>query len=224
MKKIADFYFPDEENYEFYINEIKQKGCFQKEHLYEGLKYVSNFNVAVDVGANIGTWSIEMAKHFNKVYSFEIYPPTFECLKKNIEERNLENKIFINLCGLGDKRERVSLMNDEKIHNTVASLAISYKGELKYDVLTLDDFTFEDLNFLKIDVEGYEAKVLIGGKKTITKFKPIILLEYKERKAKFFGGVKMIDAAIKELNYKKIGGMHNDIVYAHESYNLKLKK
>jgi len=44
------------------------------------------------VGANIGTWSIEMAKRFNKVYSFEIYPPTFECLKKNIEERNLENK------------------------------------------------------------------------------------------------------------------------------------
>jgi len=223
MKKIGDFYFPDEEEYEFYINQIKEKGCFQVEHLQEGLKYVTNFNIAVDAGANIGSWSIYMAKYFNKIYSFEIYPPNFECLKKNIEERNLQNKIIPYLCGLGDKTEKVSLMKDEKISNTAAGLAVSYTGELKYDVSTLDSFNLEDLNFLKIDVEGFESRVLRGGRETIMKYKPIILLEYKERKAKFFGGLKEIDKEIKILNYKRIGGMNNDLVYAHISYNVKSK-
>ena len=47
---------------------------------------------------------------------------------------------------------------------------------------TLDSFKFDNVDFIKIDVDGYEHKVLIGAKQTITKFEPVINIEMKKMK------------------------------------------
>lgn len=45
----------------------------------------------------------------------------------------------------------------------------------------LDDFAFDDVDFIKIDVEGHEEKVIVGGWKTIAAYRPLLLVELEER-------------------------------------------
>ncbi len=211
MKKIGNFWFPDRENFALYINEIKEKNCFHLDRLNNGLKYVKKWNVAVDVGSNIGTWSIVMAKKFKKVYAFELVTETYECLVKNTEQYP---NIVTFPYGLGREHKKVDILYDEKYPETLAGVCADLKNEGPYEVRTLDSFNLEGCDFLKIDVEGLEAHVLEGGANTITKYKPVIILEYKERKSAQAGtSTKDIDNMIEKLNYKKISGLKSDIVY-----------
>ncbi|NET73644.1 MAG: FkbM family methyltransferase, partial [Sphaerospermopsis sp. SIO1G2] len=52
---------------------------------------------------------------------------------------------------------------------------------LKVPVHKLDDYNFQDVGFIKIDVEGFESKVIAGASQTIIREKPIILMEVENR-------------------------------------------
>ena len=51
----------------------------------EAYKYVTDFNIAIDVGANVGLWSKPLTKKFNRVIAFEPMPQVLECLEKNVQ-------------------------------------------------------------------------------------------------------------------------------------------
>lgn len=52
------------------------------------------------------------------------------------------------------------------------------EGQMKeVPVFRLDDFGLEDVDYIKVDVEGFERKVLLGGQKTISAFRPLIVIE-----------------------------------------------
>lgn len=211
MKKIGNFWFPDRENYEFYINQIVEKDVFQKERLDGALQFVKNWEVAVDVGANIGSWSLAMSKKFKKVYAFELLSENYECLVENT--KGFSNIICYNY-GLGKEQKKVDIIYDKNIPNTLAGVCADLNKEGPYEIRTLDSFNLEGCDFLKIDVEGLESHVLMGGVETIKKYKPIIILEYKQRKAEQAGTkLQDIDEMIKKLNYVKLGAQKNDIIY-----------
>jgi hypothetical protein len=115
---------------------------------------VSRENVAgktvVDVGANIGDFSMLCAVlGAKKVYAFEPDEKYFEILKNAIRENGFENIIIpIN--------KKLGWLN-------------------KYEIIKLDSFlNGEEVDFIKIDVEGNEANVLIGATNIIRKFKPTL--------------------------------------------------
>jgi predicted O-methyltransferase YrrM len=115
---------------------------------------VSKENVAgktvVDVGANIGDFSMLCAVlGAKKVYAFEPDEKYFEILKNAIRENGFENIIIpIN--------KKLGWLN-------------------KYEIIKLDSFlNGEEVDFIKIDVEGNEANVLIGATNIIRKFKPTL--------------------------------------------------
>ena len=62
----------------------------------------------------------------------------------------------------------------------------------------LDEFEFENLDFVKIDVEGYESNVVIGAENTFKKTQPIIIIESKKTSLKRYG-----DSKYKALNILK---------------------
>lgn len=211
MKKIGNFWFPDNETYEPYINEIKEKNCFHLDRLLSSLNHVKKWDVAVDVGSNIGTWSVVLASKFKKVYAFELVTETYECLVKNTEE--YKNIVTYNY-GLGRESKKVNITFDPRYHKNYVGICADLKNEGPYELRTLDSFNLEGCDYLKIDVEGLEAHVLEGGYKTITKYKPTIILEYKERKANQAGTtLKDIDVMIEKLKYKRISVLKSDIVY-----------
>jgi len=145
--------------------------------------YIKRFRTYIDVGASIGNTCIPLIDKFNKVVAFEPNPYSFNKLKvyEKIESYNiaLSNK-------KGIAKLVIPLDNPE--HGSIAEerKKIWKKFSTSYDVMTemLDSFSFEDVDFIKVDVEQGELEVLQGSIQTIKKYKPMIMFENKRNENK----------------------------------------
>jgi len=159
-------------------------------------KYIPNNKNIIDVGAHIGTHSIPYANFIDNsqiVYSFEAQKPIYNLLVRNIQENQIDNiqpynyaighlndvQVPITNRVLDGKSKNTQLQyNTNKLIN-YGGITLGLGGEL-ITMRTLDSFQFENISFLKIDVEGCEKLVLYGAKKLIKKNRPYILFETKK--------------------------------------------
>jgi FkbM family methyltransferase len=148
------------------------------------LKLVSHCKVVVDVGANIGWYTINLGKLENveKVFAFEPIPYTFEYLKKHVTLNGVSNAEIFN-CGLSSEvgQREFFWTTEETGSSSMANIrertAINV---VKCELNTLDNFMKSrnvSVDFLKIDVEGAELFVLQGAKNSIERYKPVIFAE-----------------------------------------------
>jgi len=134
--------------------------------------------IIIDAGANVGTFSLYAAKlGAKKVYAFEPVKNTFDILKKNIVLNKVEGTVQpINLA-LGDKAGD-ALISFVSAGDEGASIEFfdGSKHTQNVIVTTVDKFmaSKEKVDLIKMDVEGYEAKVIKGSAKTLKKFKPVL--------------------------------------------------
>jgi len=123
----------------------------------------------VDVGANIGSYSILAAtcKGVN-VLAFEPIPSTFSDLQKNIKLNSLDNQIKAMNIGLADQNSTISFSSNLDVTNHVILKNDKNYPSIEVDVFTMDNVLNEKFpTVIKIDVEGYESQVINGAKKTI---------------------------------------------------------
>lgn len=155
---------------------------YQRDKLNAALSLVKNFNGAIDAGANYGIMSYRLNEKFSKVYAFEIEPEVRECLKKNVEKFNLNNVIVYDY-GLSDKEESVSL---NYLKNTFGTY-VNRNVPGTHPCRPIDTLELSNIDFFKIDCEGYEPFILKGAEDTIKKCKPVILMEEKNYSKKYYG-------------------------------------
>jgi FkbM family methyltransferase len=140
-------------------------------------------DVVVDVGANIGLTTILFSSLARKVISFEASPSTYAILCENINRNAINNAILVNI-GLGDKTETttITFAADNRSGGFVSDMVRPEGGHVteNIELRKLDDICCvfgEPLNFIKIDVEGFEGNVIKGGHDVINKFRPTVVLE-----------------------------------------------
>ena len=150
-------------------------GKYEEYETSNFLKQLKPEMVVVDVGANIGYYTLLAAKVVKKVYAIEPDKECFEILKKNVEENGLKNVVLINKA-IGNKNEKVRI---EKNENNFGDSKIGKNGE-EIECVRLDDLIKEKIDLLKIDVQGFEPQVVEGGKKLIEIYSPILFLEYNQ--------------------------------------------
>lgn len=140
--------------------------------------YIKNFRTYIDIGAFDGDTSAPFVKDFERVVAFEPSPLIFSKIPDTVEKYNF---------GLGNKDEIQTLKIPANGQNNPAhgSFVRYGKGivEHKVYVKRLDDYNFEDVDFVKIDVEWYELKVCQGAEQTIKKYMPTIMFENKRNEA-----------------------------------------
>jgi FkbM family methyltransferase len=142
--------------------------------------------VCFDVGANVGYFSLLFSRLEAIVHAFEPSPANLQRLRRNIE-LNPSFKIAVHALALSDYRGR------EKFTTAVENAGASYLGGsgTEVDVATLDWFVsgsdITRLDFIKVDIEGCEAKFLEGAETTIARFHPKLLLELNPRALSQFG-------------------------------------
>lgn len=124
---------------------------------------------AVDAGAHIGTWTVELAKLFKQVEAFEPDEDNFRCLKENCAQ--LENAALRSVA-LGRTLTRGRVFRPGVNSGTPY---IVKGGDVA--VVPLDEFGFDDVDFIKIDVEGMEGDVLLGAEQTLVRCKPAVFFE-----------------------------------------------
>jgi len=182
MKKSGDIWLPDEDSY---FSKFFEDGTgFQLDRLEGALEHITDWGVAVDGGAHVGSWSIVMAEMFGAVHAFEPASDTYECLQANTVGRiniHLYNK------ALGDRETMVNSMDDmSRLGNTGSRfVAINEAGSV--EMTTIDGLNLAELGFLKLDLEGAEILALRGAERTLLRCRPVVYVEAKKGMAGRFG-------------------------------------
>jgi FkbM family methyltransferase len=170
----TDTYFP-----QFLAGLPGKRNGFMREHLQEAFKYVTKWDVAVDVGAHVGFWSFDMAQRFREVHAFEAAACNYYCLVENVAE-------FVNVrtynMAVGNRLGRCKTYADAVRPGNSGSLYVQPDPHGDIPMVALDEQNLPGCDFLKIDVEGFELKVLEGARNLIKKHSPIIIMECSDRK------------------------------------------
>jgi FkbM family methyltransferase len=156
-------------------------------------------SLALDVGANMGITAIEYANIFDKVVAFEPIEDVFKQLEMVIERNGLSN-VEIKQMAIGNTIGQVRMRY--RPNNSFAS-SVNDKGDQEVAITTLDALEYEQVDFIKIDVEGLETEVIAGAWHTIESQRPMIQFEYKPNLAKRFKHDidTLICARLETLNY-----------------------
>ena len=141
--------------------------------------------IFMDIGANVGHHSIFLSKFASQVLAFEPYPKVNMQFKQQIAHNNISN-IQIFETGLSDRRETLNYYaptgNNEGIgsfdESSIGKGNTSYgKLELQEGDQVIESDSWKNIKLIKIDVEGFEKKVIKGLTRTIEEERPVIVCE-----------------------------------------------
>lgn len=185
MKYVRGIALPDgDTHFEGQINAnplVGGKGTYQLSKLNAAISHVKQFGLAVDIGAHVGLWSRVLSRHFLQVHAFEPIPELIECAKTNLAGKN---NVHLHPFALGEQH---GLINMRPVDENSGNAKVDPYGLIEADVHTLDSMNFSAIDFIKIDVEGFEKFVIIGGAETIRRTRPVMIVEQKPGNAEVYG-------------------------------------
>ncbi len=162
-------------------------------------KYIKKkfkFINSLDVGSNTGYFSNMLSGISKEVFSIEPIKYLSERQEKIFKDRNIRVFNF----ALGDKKSTKNFYIP--IHNDPESSFLKKpRSKVKKIKIIKGDNLIKDIkvDFIKIDVEGFEEKVLFGLKKTIYRYRPLLLIEIEKRHNKNYLNIFKF---LNKLNYK----------------------
>jgi FkbM family methyltransferase len=211
----AKFYCP-QYPWDFIQNILVNKNEFFEQDILEELrKYIPQNAVILDVGANIGNHSIYWAGTINssKIHCFEPVQATFSMLLKNIELNKLQHIIIPHNIALGRSSSvaEILVQRPDNLGGTSIKTTAEDKSKFSMKIEALDgmDLGLDRIDFIKIDVEGFELETLVGMKKTIEKYRPTIFVEAFDKglisklPKGFTYGAPAVKEFFRNLDYKK---------------------
>jgi FkbM family methyltransferase len=142
---------------------------------------VKKTDVIVDVGANIGVYAVPLAKRASKIIAFEPHPKTSEMLETSVRLNQLHNVEIIKKA-VSDSQQRVL----QDISDSFAAYSRIVTDHSKKDpaIIEVESTKLDtalrsesNVDWLLIDVEGYEVNVLCGAYSILRKFSPKIIVE-----------------------------------------------
>ncbi|KQS99089.1 hypothetical protein ASG68_18875 [Rhizobium sp. Leaf453] len=155
---------------------------------------VTTGHVCLDVGANIGVYSNIFASLSGDAANVHAFEPVRHIRNKLLANSKLNghSEINVNSFALGDVETQMTMFQIKPGHrrggvsslmqnDTYKELGKEHFDEVVVPVLLLDNYVEQkqlpSVDFIKIDVEGFEMNVLRGGRKTVSKYRPFIILE-----------------------------------------------
>ena len=188
MKKVGDFWLPDED-LRYHWHRLWKAGKRRRktiqryadgkgpkyDDIVAALQHVPGHTAAIDGGAHVGAYTRAMAQHFQAIYAFEPAPETFGALKRNLEDWGLADRVHIYEAAISDRHEKVSV--DLPRGRRSLSRQISGPGDIP--TMRIDDLELAELDFIKLDVEGYEYQALRGAEETLKRCRPRVMFEDK---------------------------------------------
>jgi FkbM family methyltransferase len=144
--------------------------------------------MALDIGANIGNHSIYFSRIFKSVLAFEPHPQIHALLLFNSK---IAPNIQVFNFGLGETTKAIHLNEnwDNMGSSSIKHSWVEDGGKVLVNLRRLDELELghETISLIKIDVEGFESSVLLGAKRTIQEYQPLILIEQLE--SEFIGAL-----------------------------------
>ncbi|WP_158045746.1 FkbM family methyltransferase [Skermanella pratensis] len=141
--------------------------------------------IVMDIGANIGLTPVLLARHAAQVVALEPSPDNFSYLKRNLSENRVTNVLAHQVAAsssLGTISFHQAQFGAGSSQVDARHIAQNNTPSIVVPAVRVDDLVTElglqRLDFVKIDVEGFEIDVLRGMEKTITGLRPTVFLEF----------------------------------------------
>lgn len=185
IKMVGGVWLPaHEEHLMAWMNHPKNRTLVDGKFAYQWKKqqlamaHVRQWRTAVDVGAHCGLWSMHMVKRFQSVRAFEPVELHRVCFERNVQGANH----VLYPCALGEVDGSCSMHTK---NTSSGDSWVSGSGDIA--IRRLDDFDLEDVDFIKLDCEGYELLALKGGEEMLKRCKPTVIVEQKPGRPAQFG-------------------------------------
>jgi len=154
----------------------------------------------IDVGTNIGNHALGFSGHSDyHVICFEPDPTLAKIAEKNLKLNEIKYDLYN--FGLGDKNEKIPFIAGESSNSGVGRFDRNAKSTLYLQVMRLDDAvpSSYSADLIKIDVEGFEKNVLLGGLDTIQNSRPVLVIEHQD-----YISFKECSGLLHKLGYKPL--------------------
>jgi FkbM family methyltransferase len=147
-------------------------------HFYNSLYNIKNI---IDIGANFGYHTLLFSRECSEnVYAFEPQIQNFELLEENVKINEVKNVILYNYaCGEENCEIKLPIFNNN--HNYMGDVTPNYNLNDNYSIsrsIILDEYNLNKIDLIKLDVQGWEKKVLIGATNLLKTHKPILIVEF----------------------------------------------
>jgi FkbM family methyltransferase len=168
-------------------------GTYDSEILHKFSRLLQPENIVLDIGANIGYYSVILAKQLAKIdgklLAFEPVTANYNVLVQNIKANDLEKTVTTYKIGLGATEETLEIVMTEDgetgnavILNDVLKNERRFSNIERIPIQKMDVFAEQNnitrCDFIKIDIEGAEIFFSRGAKQFLSKTQPIIYAEF----------------------------------------------
>ena len=197
-----------------FAHQMQSKGYYAEQEILDShlKEIIEKCDIILDIGGHVGYHSVAYCG-YNPKAKIKCYEPqsqVFELLKKNLDRNGFSDRVEPFNVAVGDKVRKTSLLG-HVTDGSNSGINVEFGtsntfnlggrqlgvGVENIDMITIDSLELDALDYIKIDVEGAETLVLMGGEYTIKKFKPIICFEFNDFK-------KLSPEYLKELGYDSI--------------------
>lgn len=177
--------------------------------------YHDQERILLDIGAHIGSYSLELANNFAEVHSFEPNPEVFNHLCANVALHELSYKVYPHRIALSSKKgtSKYYFRSTDGGGNGIEELGDNSPNYTTLKTDKLDNYNFDKkIGFIKMDVEGHEFDVLKGAFKTLknSNFPPILFESWE------------IDIH-PEYDQKKVADIHTKVFELLKDYGYEIK-
>jgi FkbM family methyltransferase len=143
-------------------------GCYEADIVRAALLQLPPPGVAYDLGANAGYYTLVLTKRMHHVYAFEPVPLE---LTRHVEKNRLESRVTVVAAAVSDVTGDGWLTPGDAPERRLAST-----GALRVRTVALDEMDLPDPCFVKMDIEGSEAKALRGMRERLRRAHPVLLI------------------------------------------------
>lgn len=175
-----------------YLYSKKHEGVLANHHCklsWELAKpFIKNWRNAIDIGCRDGEFSHYMFPVFQHVYSFDYRISTN--FPKNLPKENVT--WFVT--GLSDKQVTLPASMGGQLENLSG-----VTKPVPVTLYPLDAFGFTDVDFIKVDTDGFEMRIVQGAIETLTNNSPVLILEQG-----YFDQKEALEFCVKELGYTHV--------------------
>ena len=198
MKAIQGIWWPDD------VGAKWQSAIAHVQAAEWAIDHAPTRRTVVQAGGNVGLWPRRLAASFQRVITFEPSEKALECLRKNVPE-----SVEVHAAALGDQPGTCSL-----IHKSFGAHRVYFGSSDDIPVTTVDALELDDLDYLQLDVEGYEWHALMGARTTLQRCHPLVQCEFRHHSNTYGQSDETVRALLIHLGYHCVSRQDIDEVFA----------
>lgn len=202
---------------------------------YSGHHYLPKAgDLVIDLGAGVGEETLTFSKLVGpagKVFSIEAHPSTAGILKYACKLNKLNN-VKVDNIAIADRDGKITIQDEseEYLKNTISSISATNAKEVQVDALTLDHYLernkIEQIDFLKVNIEGAEQLMLLGMSKSVNQIKNLAIschdFRWAAGESEFYKTHDKVMAFLKNHNFHVIQRQTGDVIIDSYLYGVKI--